>query len=362
MLWRCWLGSRKGIRPVKTEWWGAGVVIYLERGADLHIVQLIPLPLTVSCFSKIQIGFTFLVSAYPGSPRQRAIKRVCVCVCVCIGQSTTGPSLIPQLGVVVMVEGGILLKQSLLVDIRQSDCCIASVIPNLWSPFWLQSCALESVLIFCPTEDVRLSWMGGWSSSTDRLVEVKLWLVCNGCADKVKWTTKQSWNLRENSWGFGSTGSEVDGFHVFSGKFVYMTYKQTSMLWKKKKDNVFGEFMEELSLWDMAEKNNAFCLKSLLSYAESTFVFRQSYPDITPSVLWYCWLGVRKSIWPVKIDWCGVCVVICLEWGAYGYAYAYASADATAISEPHHLFPLLNPDWFYLSRTSLHRSSWKRSC
>ena len=40
-----------------------------------------PLPLTVSCFSKIQIGFTFLVSAHPGSPGQRAVKRVCVCVC-----------------------------------------------------------------------------------------------------------------------------------------------------------------------------------------------------------------------------------------------------------------------------------------
>ena len=41
-----------------------------------------PLPLTVSCFTKIQIGFTFLVLAHPGSPGQRAIKRVCVCVCV----------------------------------------------------------------------------------------------------------------------------------------------------------------------------------------------------------------------------------------------------------------------------------------
>jgi len=39
-----------------------------------------PLPLTVSCFSKIQIGFTFLVPAHPGSPGQRAVKRVCVCV------------------------------------------------------------------------------------------------------------------------------------------------------------------------------------------------------------------------------------------------------------------------------------------
>ena len=42
-----------------------------------------PLPLTVSCFSKIQIGFTFLVPAHPGNPGQGAVKRVCVCVCVC---------------------------------------------------------------------------------------------------------------------------------------------------------------------------------------------------------------------------------------------------------------------------------------
>ena len=51
-------------------------------GADLHMAQLTPLPLTVSCFSKIQISFTFLVPAHPGSPRQRAVQRVCVCVCV----------------------------------------------------------------------------------------------------------------------------------------------------------------------------------------------------------------------------------------------------------------------------------------
>ena len=54
----------------KTEWWGAGVVICRERGAHLHMAQLMPLPLTVSCFSKIQIGFTFLVPAHPGSPGQ----------------------------------------------------------------------------------------------------------------------------------------------------------------------------------------------------------------------------------------------------------------------------------------------------
>jgi len=60
------------------------VVVCLEQGADLHMAQLMPLLLTVCCFSKIQIGSTFLVPAYPGSPGQRAVKRVCVCVCVCV--------------------------------------------------------------------------------------------------------------------------------------------------------------------------------------------------------------------------------------------------------------------------------------
>jgi len=58
----------------KSERWGVGVVICLERGADLHMAQLMPLALTVSCFSKIQIGFTFLVPAHPGSPGKRAVK------------------------------------------------------------------------------------------------------------------------------------------------------------------------------------------------------------------------------------------------------------------------------------------------
>ena len=59
------------------------MVICLERGgADLHMAQLMPLPLTV-CFSEIQIGFAFLVLAHPGHPGKRAVKRVCVCVCVC---------------------------------------------------------------------------------------------------------------------------------------------------------------------------------------------------------------------------------------------------------------------------------------
>jgi len=72
----------KGIRPVKTEWWGAGMVICLEQGADLHMAQLMPLSLTVSCFSKIQIGFTYLVPAHLGSPGM-AVKRMYVCMYHC---------------------------------------------------------------------------------------------------------------------------------------------------------------------------------------------------------------------------------------------------------------------------------------
>jgi len=75
------LGGRKGIRPVKTKWWGAGVVICLERGADLHMEQLMPLPLTVSCFSKIKIGFC--------SPGKRLLN---VCVVDKSAAKTVDPS------------------------------------------------------------------------------------------------------------------------------------------------------------------------------------------------------------------------------------------------------------------------------
>ena len=60
------------------------MVICLQRGADLHVAQLMQLPLTVCCFSKIHIGFTFLVPAHLGSPGKRAVKRVCVRVRACV--------------------------------------------------------------------------------------------------------------------------------------------------------------------------------------------------------------------------------------------------------------------------------------
>jgi len=69
------------------------VVVCLERGADLHMAQLMPLPLTVSSLSKIQIGFTFLVPAHPGSPGKGTLNG---CVCVLERMVTTGTSVTTQ--------------------------------------------------------------------------------------------------------------------------------------------------------------------------------------------------------------------------------------------------------------------------
>jgi len=53
-------GQQEGHQACKkTKWWVAGMIICLERGADLHMAQLMLLPLTVSCFSKIQTGLSF---------------------------------------------------------------------------------------------------------------------------------------------------------------------------------------------------------------------------------------------------------------------------------------------------------------
>jgi len=86
------------------------VVICLERGADLHMAQLMPLPLTVSCFSKIQIGFTFLVPAQLGS------------VCVCI-QTTNKTTLLSQ-----FFRGGTEFPE--FSTFREIPAC--SIFPGLW--------------------------------------------------------------------------------------------------------------------------------------------------------------------------------------------------------------------------------------
>jgi len=69
------VGQQEGHPACKNRVMGCWrVVICLQRGADLHVAQLMPLPLTVSCSSKIQIGFTFLVPAYPGCLGKEAVK------------------------------------------------------------------------------------------------------------------------------------------------------------------------------------------------------------------------------------------------------------------------------------------------
>jgi len=70
VLWCCWLSRRKGIWPVKPKWWDAGIVISLGWGADLHMTQLMPLPLTISCCSKSTLVFPFWYRLTPGSPGQ----------------------------------------------------------------------------------------------------------------------------------------------------------------------------------------------------------------------------------------------------------------------------------------------------
>jgi len=69
------VGQQEGHPACRKLSGGVLVVICLEQDADLHMAQLMLLPLTVSCFSKVQIGFTFLVPAHLGSPGQRAVKR-----------------------------------------------------------------------------------------------------------------------------------------------------------------------------------------------------------------------------------------------------------------------------------------------
>ena len=71
------VGRQEGHPACKKLSGGVLAWLSLERGAHLHMAQLMPLPLTVSCFSKIQIAFTFLVPAHLGSPRKRAVKRMC---------------------------------------------------------------------------------------------------------------------------------------------------------------------------------------------------------------------------------------------------------------------------------------------
>jgi len=104
VLWRCWLGCRKGIRPIKTEWWGTGVVICLERDAsDLHTVQLMPLPPIISCSSKIHNGLPFWCWLTQVVLEKRPLNgcsssSIVVCLLVCLSRSWALEKWLNQLG------------------------------------------------------------------------------------------------------------------------------------------------------------------------------------------------------------------------------------------------------------------------
>jgi len=79
VLWRCWLGGRKGIWPVKNWLVGAGVVICLGRDADLHMAQLMPLPLTVSCSGKSRLVLPYWHRPTQVITDKGPLNRCCCC-------------------------------------------------------------------------------------------------------------------------------------------------------------------------------------------------------------------------------------------------------------------------------------------
>ena len=109
------------------------MVICLERGADLHTAQLMPLPLTVSCFTKIQTGFTFLVPAHLGSPGKRAIKRVCACVCY------WAVSLLPEIVMILFTQSTAVLHNYLSDELKL--LCWLQFFPNGCAEFPEFSCS-----------------------------------------------------------------------------------------------------------------------------------------------------------------------------------------------------------------------------
>ena len=115
------------------------MVICLERGADLHMAQLMPLPLTVFCFSKIQIGFTFLVLAHPCCPRKCLIMSFGASILL-VGQQGGHPACIK-------LSGGVLAWLSVWSEVQTciwpSWChchslSLASVKSRLVLPFWFR--------------------------------------------------------------------------------------------------------------------------------------------------------------------------------------------------------------------------------
>jgi len=99
------------------------------------MAQLMPLPLTVSCFTKIQIGFTFLVPAHLGSPGKGPLNGcVCVCVCVCTLQNDRDTS--------------VFLVLTLLHSLQKNVLAWLSVWSEVQTCIWFSRCHCHSLSRF----------------------------------------------------------------------------------------------------------------------------------------------------------------------------------------------------------------------
>jgi len=157
VLWRCWLGGRKGIRPVKTEWWGTGMVICLQRGAnDLYIVQLMPLPPHHTLLQWNPEGFNLSGAGIPslswkkGCQMDVVVVYVYTSICIALYHDSS-------------------LKRSGMARVNKgshSFTCHPHVYPQVewtipaFTPQPQSITALWLLLISRPDEGRRLSWPG----------------------------------------------------------------------------------------------------------------------------------------------------------------------------------------------------------
>ena len=141
VLWRCWLGCMKGIRPVKN--WVVGCWPGYLPGARCRLAYGPADATATHClFSKIRIGFTFLVPADPGSPGQRAVKWVCVLGCCWFGWQEGHPAC-------KKLSGGVLVWLSVWSEVQT---CIR-----------LSWCHCHSLSLALATVEVPLAGEGAYS-------------------------------------------------------------------------------------------------------------------------------------------------------------------------------------------------------
>ena len=116
------------------------ITFCLEQDADLHMAQLMPLPLTVSCFSKILSGFTFLVLAHLSSPGQKAIKHVCVITMINIDTVIIKKPRPTRTSITNMIE----IKQHIKYCI--CECLLRNVVLSWTCPNMKAYAGMHSVL------------------------------------------------------------------------------------------------------------------------------------------------------------------------------------------------------------------------